>query len=334
MALCIGMLQQIDTSKQECQTILVCPTKEHAKELQDLIFLLGKVMNVTAHCCIGGSALRDDIKSLSDGVHIVLGTLSRITDMIQRKYLLPENLHVLVMDDTEEIFARNGSNHLERFFGFFGLEQIQTIIFSNHYSNEALETLKKTMQSPLFVEIKREQLSLKNVKHFLITLHSLQEKWYMLKDFWNIVQSMKCVIYCNTCKKAEWLVNLFHEEDIPAVCVHSETPRKQRDVALDAFRATNSSNGEISASVLITTDIRGIHFQTVPLVINFDIPPSRELYLKRGGRYYGHKAIIINLIQPNEARHMRDIQHYHGVRVSDIVQNSFTELALEIFKIT
>ena len=134
---------------------------------------------------------------------------------------------------------------------------------------------------------------------------------------------------------AEWLVKLFHEENIHALCIHGETSRKIRDMSLEQFRfSAPHSTENIAPTVLITTDIRGIHFQNAPLIINFDLAPSREIYMKRCGRYFGHKAIVINLIHINERNHMTDIQAYYGMNVSYMNLNSFTELALEIFKIT
>ncbi len=51
-------------------------------------------MNIQVHACVGGTAVRDDIKTLQNGVHIVVGTPGRVIDMICRRAL---NLHRLVI---------------------------------------------------------------------------------------------------------------------------------------------------------------------------------------------------------------------------------------------
>ena len=49
-------------------------------------------MNLKIHACVGGTAVRDDIRTLQDGVHIVVGTPGRVYDMIQRRALRLESV--------------------------------------------------------------------------------------------------------------------------------------------------------------------------------------------------------------------------------------------------
>ena len=55
-------------------------------------------------------------------------------------------------------------------------------------------------------------------------------------------------------------------------------PQNERDKIMEEFRAGNSR-------VLIATDVwgRGLDVQQVSLVINYDLPNSRELYIHRWG---------------------------------------------------
>ncbi len=48
---------------------------------------LGEYMHVKIQACIGGTAVRDDIAALRDGVHVVVGTPGRVLDMMQRGVL-------------------------------------------------------------------------------------------------------------------------------------------------------------------------------------------------------------------------------------------------------
>jgi translation initiation factor 4A len=55
-------------------------------------------MNAQCHACIGGTNVREDIRKLEMGVHIVVGTPGRVYDMITRralrKYLTEDSLRV------------------------------------------------------------------------------------------------------------------------------------------------------------------------------------------------------------------------------------------------
>jgi translation initiation factor 4A len=63
---------------------------------------------------------------------------------------------------------------------------------------------------------------------------------------------------------------------------------------------------------LIATDIlaRGIDVQQVAVVINYDLPVSKEMYMHRIGRSgrFGRKGIAINFVTQNEIRMIRDIE--------------------------
>jgi superfamily II DNA/RNA helicase len=71
---------------------------------------------------------------------------------------------------------------------------------------------------------------------------------------------------------------------------------------------------------LITTDVwsRGIDDANVSLVINCDLPASRELYIHRIGRSgrYGRKGVAINFVKEDEIRVLRDIEQFYSTQAS------------------
>lgn len=115
----IGILQTLDTQIKECQSLVLAPTRELAQQIvkvdtatctavrvhyfttsfflfsilsliplnfcfEQVITSLGDFMNIAIHACVGGTAVRDDIRTLQEGVHVVVGTPGRVYDMIQR----------------------------------------------------------------------------------------------------------------------------------------------------------------------------------------------------------------------------------------------------------
>lgn len=55
---------------------------------------------------------------------------------------------------------------------------------------------------------------------------------------------------------------------------------------------------------------RGIDVQQVAVVVNYDLPESKEMYMHRIGRSgrFGRKGIAINFVTPNEISMIRDIE--------------------------
>ena len=66
--------------------------------------------------------------------------------------------------------------------------------------------------------------------------------------------------------------------------------------------------------MLISTDVwaRGLDVPQVSLVINYDLPNNRELYIHRIGRSgrYGRKGVAINFVKSDDIRILRDIEQY------------------------
>ena len=81
--------------------------------------------------------------------------------------------------------------------------------------------------------------------------------------------------------------------------------------------------------VLITTDVwgRGLDVQQVSLVICYDLPQSRELYIHRIGRSgrFGKKGVAINFVTNDDVRKLRDIEQYYSTQIDEMPMN-VTEL--------
>lgn len=101
------------------------------------------------------------------------------------------------------------------------------------------------------------------------------------------------------------------EANFTVSSMHGEMVQKERDAIMAEFRGGQSR-------VLITTDVwaRGIDVQQVSLVINYDLPTSRENYLHRIGRSgrFGRKGVAINFVTVEDVRILRDIEQYFSTR--------------------
>ena len=78
----IGILQRLNVELRQCQAIVLAPTRELALQIHKVITALSDFMNIKVHACVGGTAVRDDIRTLREGVHVVVGTPGRVLDMI------------------------------------------------------------------------------------------------------------------------------------------------------------------------------------------------------------------------------------------------------------
>ena len=75
----------------------------------------------------------------------------------------------------------------------------------------------------------------------------------------------------------------------------------------------------------MSTDLlaRGIDVQQLNLVINYDLPKSKETYIHRIGRSgrYGRKGVAINLVGQRDLRSLEEIQEHYKVTIDELPQN-------------
>jgi len=92
----ISSLQIIDESQKECQVLVLAPTRELAQQIHKVATHLGDYMNVTSHACVGGTAVRDDIRIMQTGIQLVVGTPGRVNDMVNRNALKLDSLKLFL----------------------------------------------------------------------------------------------------------------------------------------------------------------------------------------------------------------------------------------------
>merc|ERR1711939_59914 len=97
-----------------------------------------------------------------------------------------------------------------------------------------------------------------------------------------------------------------------------EMLQKEREAIMQEFR-------DGKQRVLITTDVwaRGLDVSQVPLVINYDLPNNRELYIHRIGRSgrFGRKGVAINFVKEDDIRILRDIEQYYSTQIDEMPMN-------------
>lgn len=100
--------------------------------------------------------------------------------------------------------------------------------------------------------------------------------------------------------------------------MHGGMNQKERDKIMEEFRQGNSR-------ILIATDLwgRGLDVQQVSLVINYDLPLNRELYIHRIGRSgrFGRKGVAINFVKNEDLRILKDIEQYYSTQIDEMPMN-------------
>ncbi|OLL27102.1 ATP-dependent RNA helicase eIF4A [Neolecta irregularis DAH-3] len=313
----ISVLQKIDFSLKQCQALILAPTRELAQQIQKVVVALGDYLEVESHACIGGTVVRDDMMKLKSGVHCVVGTPGRVQDMIQRRALRTDCLKLFVLDEADEMLSRGFK---EQIYDIFQLlpGSTQTVLLSATMPQDVLEVTTKFMRDPIRILVKKDELTLEGIKQFYIAVEKEEWKLDTLCDLYETVTITQAVIFCNTRRKVEWLTEQLQSREFTVSAMHGEMEQAGRDVVMKEFRSGSSR-------VLISTDLlaRGIDVQQVSLVINYDLPASKENYIHRIGRggRFGRKGVAINFVATDDVRMLREIEQFYSTQIDEMPMN-------------
>lgn len=217
----IAVLQMIDTASDNCQALIVAPTRELSHQIAFVVKSLGEHMGVKVHACVGGTVVKDDIKILKAGPHVVVGTPGRIHDMMRRKYLRTEYLRIFTLDEADELLDRGFKPQIQDIFKFLPGD-IQISLFSATMPPDILKLTKHFMRDPAKILVKSEELTLVGIKQYYIAVK--QESWKIdvLLSLYSNLDINQALIYCNTKKRVEELEKSMTEKDFVVSVMHGE----------------------------------------------------------------------------------------------------------------
>lgn len=282
--------------------LIILPTRELALQVNETIQKIGKEFNVKTVVLIGGSSIRQQIRSLYGNPHIVIGTPGRIDDLIRQRVLNLQHTTTLILDEADRMFDMGFAPQINKILQSVPKNR-QTMLFSATMPDGIIKIASAHMKLPVRVEIVKPGTTAENVEHELFIANknqksSLLEK--LLKEYKGSV-----LIFVRVKYNARKICNNLRNVGVSASEIHSNRSLNQRKEALEGFKT-----GKYRA--LVATDIasRGIDVKGIELVVNFDLPENAEDYVHRIGRTgrAGMSGKAISFAMPDQRSKVREIE--------------------------
>lgn len=324
----IGILEKCDYTNTKIQTIIISPTRELAIQTHDIINTIGKYISSEykrhlSLLCIGGIPIRNNIENIYKKKPLILTcTPGRIVDLIRRNKVDIKSIDILVMDEVDELFSKGFYEQTNNFFKDLK-EDVQIILFSATLTQNILKIFDRNVPNPVKILINRDSLSLEGIKQYYIILEDNELKNETVIDLYDIGNIAQSVIFCNTKKNVENLTDQLVDKNFSISSIHGDLTKNEREEIMENFKENKSR-------VLVTSDLisRGIDIHHINLVINYDMPSDKEVYLHRIGRCgrYGRKGIAINFIKQSELYIIKIIEGYYNITISELSEDFFEYL--------
>ena len=307
----IPMIENLRPKSGAVQALVLCPTRELAVQAAEELSKMAKhVPGVRIAAVYGGQDIEKQFRLLKGKVSIVVGTPGRVMDHMRRGTLKLDQLHMLVLDEADEMLNMGFRDDMETICRALP-EDRQTALFSATMPDEILEITRLYQKNALHIRVQQEELTVPQIRQSYYAVKG-KEKDTALCRLLDFLSPEKALIFCNTKKKVDQLTLQLKRRGYSAEALHGDLAQHQRDRVMDLFR-----NGNLK--LLLATDVaaRGIDVEQVDLVLNYDLPQLTEFYVHRIGRTgrAGRSGKAVSLVTPRESRRIREIENYCGCRI-------------------
>lgn len=300
----LPLIQKIDVTRRVPQALILCPTRELCLQIAgDLTDYSKYITDLKILPVYGGSSIDSQIRSLKQGVHIIVATPGRLIDLMERKVANLSTVRDVVMDEADEMLNMGFTDSINAI-----LEKVpqdrNTLMFSATMSPEISRIAKTYLHDAKEITIGTKNEGSKNVNHIAYIIHA-KDKYLALKRVVDFYPQIYGIIFCRTRKETQEIADKLIQDGYNADSLHGELSQAQRDLVMQKFRQRH-------LQLLVATDVaaRGLDVNDLTHVINYGLPDDTESYTHRSGRTgrAGKTGISIAIINLREKGKMREIE--------------------------
>ncbi|MBN1463365.1 MAG: DEAD/DEAH box helicase [Paludibacteraceae bacterium] len=260
--------------------VILVPTRELVVQVVEMIHELCKYITIRVIGVYGGTNINTQKEAVSKGVDIIVGTPGRLYDLALTRVLQLSEVKKLVIDEVDVMLDGGFRYQLSNIFDLIPTKR-QSIMFSASMTDEVDELIEDFFISPSKITIAISGTRLENIDQKCYSVPNFYTKCNLLKHLLNNREEFnKVLVFVSSKKFADRLFETLEDDFGPETgVIHSN---KSQNYRLETIREFE----EGITRILIATDIvaRGLDFDNVSHVINFDTPSYPENYMHRIGR--------------------------------------------------
>ncbi len=309
-AFALPIIEKLETGTRLPQSLILTPTRELAVQVAEAFQSYSKYYNVSVLPVYGGQPIERQLRALSRGVQVVVGTPGRLLDHIRRGTLKLEEVRTVILDEADEMLNMGFIEDIETILKETS-DTRQTALFSATMPGPIAALARRYMHNAQRVTVASEQVSVPQIRQMYYEVGK-RDKLEVLARILDYERPTAAIIFCRTKLEVDSLGQRLTARGYTAETLHGDLNQVQRDRVMARFR------GE-QIELLIATDVaaRGLDVEHVTHVINYDLPLEPESYVHRIGRTgrAGRAGSAIALVTPRERRLWHVIQRAAGTNV-------------------
>lgn len=307
-AFALPMLQRIELHRKQPQVLVLTPTRELAIQVAEAFQRYAADMpGLRVVPIYGGQSYEIQLRQLTRGVHVVVGTPGRVMDQMRRGTLKLDGLRGLVLDEADEMLRMGFAEDVQWILTQTPGER-QIALFSATIPQPIRRIAQQHLRNPAEITIHQRVATADTVRQRFV-IAAPHQKQMALSRILETESTDGVLVFVKTKISTEPLAEFLAQSGHKTAALNGDIPQKQRERIIDQLRA-----GKVD--VIVATDVaaRGLDVQRISHVINYDLPFDSESYVHRIGRTgrAGRSGEAILFVHPRERRLLNNLERSTG----------------------
>ncbi len=317
-AFAIPLLQLLSTQhaqprerRRGIKALVLTPTRELAIQVSESFKAYGKYLPLKQLVIFGGVSQHMQVRTLSQGVDILVATPGRLLDLLNQRHLSLDDIKYFVLDEADRMLDMGFIHDIKRIIAKLP-RQRQTLFFSATMSPEVHALSAGLLKQPVKVKANPSTVTDGIIQQSLYFVEK-QQKCPLLIRLLSDRAINRALVFTRTKHGADKIAKELARAGIQSGAIHGNKSQNARQSALLNFRT-----GKLK--VLVATDIaaRGIDVDGMSHVFNYELPNIPETYVHRIGRTgrAGASGVAVSFCDYEERTYLRDIQKLIGKEIT------------------
>jgi ATP-dependent RNA helicase DeaD len=308
----IPLVTELDPDLDQCQALVMAPTRELANQVCGELEALGKHKGIRCVPIYGGVGYTQQIEGIEAGAHVIVGTPGRMLDHLGSGRLHFDAVRTLVLDEADELLSLGFWPDMREINSYLPKER-QSCLFSATIPEKVRSLSRVFLRDPEFVSMSEGQETPQAIEHFFVVT-TAQEKDATLARVIEDEDPESAIVFCNTKDDVRFVTAYLQRRGFDADQISGDLTQAARELAMGRIKEGN-------LRLLVATDVaaRGIDISELTHVISYSAPQSPEIYIHRTGRTgrAGRAGVAISLVSGLDIGNFRYLQQVNDIEITE-----------------
>ena len=312
-AFLLPMLERLDSTRNNCQALVLVPTRELALQVWNEAEKLCADSGLRTVAVYGGVGYGAQTEALRQGAHIVVGTPGRVLDHLLKRALSLDHIKMLILDEADRMLSMGFYPDMKQVQRYLPNRPLNACMFSATFPEYIMRTAREFIRHPEFITLSQDHVHVTDTENIFYNVPGMDKDRSLVRLI-EIENPVSAIIFCNTKAKVHYVSVVLQRFGYDADELSADLSQKERERVLVRVR-------EGTLRFLVATDVaaRGLDIPDLSHVIQYEPPEDPEAYIHRAGRTgrAGAMGIAISLVGAVEKFELDRIAKRFGIAMQE-----------------